>query len=51
MSWWELYRRSKAHAFRSEDEARDANFGVLLIVAVVIVPIIMTIGMMLVLTT
>lgn len=56
MSWWTIFRQAKTHIFspqlnyRSDKERMDADFGALLVIAIICVPIIITIGALIVLT-
>jgi hypothetical protein len=58
MSWWSLYRQSKVHAFRndfadatrSDRERMKADYGALLVIAFICVPVILTVGTMIVLS-
>jgi hypothetical protein len=57
MTWWRLFRLGKAHAWRSDlvaakdpsGHALEADFGVLLILAVVTVPILVIVALIMVL--
>lgn len=56
MSWWTIFRQAKTHIFNPKlndknDKMRmEADLGALLVIAIICVPIIITIGALVVLT-